>query len=160
MKSLLFFLLCTLSVVASANDTQPVPKQTSFFDSTQTKVEAWQLGGMSTTLEFMSSSGLRLEIEDIQPVVTLREVEQYGELDRVRLYGITWQPRSHILGIGLEREVTSQGDRESTRTRLSLRASKTFERDGWEWSFSLKPLWHHEEGKNPLGAMFWIRIDN
>lgn len=99
MKWLIFllFVFSTITMAADvevhgsslASEQKPVAKQVSIFDSTQTKVEAWQLGGMATTLEFMFSRGLRLEIEDIQPAVTLREVEQYGELDRVRLYGIT-----------------------------------------------------------------------
>ncbi len=169
MKSLIFLWLAMFSVATLAADVdiqkpmttleqKTVAKQMNFPDSNQAKVEVFQLGHTSSTLELMFSGGLRLEIEDIEPATTLDEVAQHRELDRVRLYGVTWQPASHLIGIGIETEVINQGDRKLLKTRPSLRLSKRFERDGWQGSFFFKPLWDHEES-NPLGFKAGIRID-
>lgn len=167
MKWLIIFLLFVFSAVSVAVETEsippmdqkPVAKQMNFSpDSNQAKVEVFQLGHTSSALELMFSSGLRLEIEDIEPATTLDEVAQHRELDRVRLYGVTWQPASHLIGIGIETEVINQGQRKLLKSRPSLRLSKRFERDGWQGSFFFKPLWDHEES-NPLGFKAGVRID-
>ena len=104
MKWLIFLLLSAFAVVTFAADVdtqesslafeqKPVAKQVSFFDSAQAKVEVSQLGNMSTTLELMFSSGLRLGIEDLEQAMTPREVEQSKELYHVRLYGTFGSPQ-------------------------------------------------------------------
>ncbi len=150
MKRSIAFLLFLFSAVTLA--TESIPKQEQ-----KPTVEVVQFGDTSA-LELVFPSGLRLEVEDVaRNTFPEKRLTTNREIAPTRSYEFTWQPQSHLIGVGLETEVIDQGNRKELKTRATLRASKNFEGNGWKGSFYLKPIWEHRE--RSAGAKVGVRID-
>lgn len=162
MKGLLAFLLFVVSMVSVAAETKsvapidqkPFSKLLNPLDSGSKTDATVALLGSSSVLEIMFSNGLRMEVQELSRF-------QDGNLVQVqeqeRVYGFTWQPRDHLIGVGIETELVERNGRTVLKTRPSLRASTNFEGHNFDGSVFLKPTWNHEE--NSIGLKVGVRID-